>query len=47
LGRAYAQAGRRPEAIMAARRAVEVARRSGRPDLVRRFEREFHEISGN
>jgi len=47
LGRAYAQAGRRPEAIMAARRAVEVARRSGRADLVRRFEQEFRDISGN
>jgi len=47
LGRAYAQAGRRQEAIMAARQAVELARRSGRADFVRRFEREFQAISGN
>ncbi len=47
LGRAYAQAGRRPDAIMAARRAVELARRSGRRDLVQRFEREFRDISGD
>jgi len=46
LGRAYVQAGRRPDAIMAARRAVELARRSGRADLVRRFEQEFRDISG-
>jgi Flp pilus assembly protein TadD len=47
LGRAYAQAGRRPDAIMAARRALELARRSGRPDLLRRFEQEFRDLSGD
>jgi tetratricopeptide (TPR) repeat protein len=47
LSRAYAQGGRRPEAVMAARRAVEVARRIGREDLARRFVREFQELGRN
>ena len=43
LARVYAEVGRRPDAVMASRRAVEVARRSGREDFARRVEHDFRE----
>jgi tetratricopeptide (TPR) repeat protein len=43
LATVYAEAGRRPDAIVASRRAVEVARRNGREDFARRVERDFQQ----
>ena len=43
LARVYAQVGRRPDAIATSRRAVMVARSSGREDLARRIQQDFQQ----